>query len=272
MTCRFLKASAASLVVVLAVAAIGTVAAQGPGGPRRGGPGRRMGPPRMATAIGVPLPQLDKALTLTEDQRTQIETIRAEFDKAMRELRPQRPQPGGAPPDPSTMKASMDKMDQLDKTYSDRVVALLTASQKTALKVLLQDLNDFRVVGIPPDATAMLKLSEDQRTGIHAIAIKAEAATKALVGTGVPKPGPDANRETIDKIHRDAHDAALALLTDDQKTTLDNMPRQGPGGGRGGPGGPPPGGPEGGQMGPPPGPDGGPDGGPQGPPPNGMDS
>jgi len=267
MTCRTLKASAAALAVVLTVTVVGTASAQGPGGPRRGGPGR-LGQMRPATAISVPLPQLDKALTLSADQKTKFQSIRDEFSKAAGALMPGRPEQGSAPPDATAMKAQKDKLDQLDKTYSAKVEALLTADQKTALGALLQDLNDSQAVRFPPNASDQLKLTTDQRTKIHTIAANAEKATKDLVGTDAQSAGPGANRQAIDKIRRDAHDAAVALLTDDQKASLAKLATQGPGGPDAGQAGPPPGGPDGGQAGPPPG---GPDGGQAGPPPGGPD-
>ncbi|HEY3414822.1 MAG TPA: hypothetical protein VGM51_17420 [Armatimonadota bacterium] len=298
MQSRFGKIGTVLVVMGLTAIAVGIAVAQGPrGGGRRMGPGmgRPMGGGQVMTAANAPVQSLESALNLTAGQKTQILAIQQAFRQAVREQMPPPPADGNGPPDPATMNAMMKKVQALDKTYSNQVVAVLTADQNKLLTRFLNDANDFRLVRIPPPAIPLLKLTDDQRASIHAIAVKARTALDAIFNQ-TPSDnqiGPD--RAAMAQITRSAHESALAVLTADQKAIVakfntgrpggpdggqmgppDGGRRGGPGGGGrmgpppggpdGGPIGPPPGGPDDGQMGPPPG---GPDGGPVGPPPGG---
>jgi hypothetical protein len=234
----------------------------GPGGPPgRPGPGRPGGPMGMMgplTVLQVPPPVLDRALQLTDDQKEKIRQIHQEFDQARRNLMPPPPEPGSPPPDPATMRTAMEKMRALDREASQHIEALLSSDQKKALAKLLRSLNDFRTVGIPQEVVPQLKLTEDQMQKIDAIAQKAEKAIQQILQQAQQGGGPRAVREKIMPIQREAHEAAMALLTDSQHAQLDafikSHPRPGGPGGPppfGGPGGPPPPGGPGGPPDPP---------------------
>ena len=249
----FRKVGTVLALLGLTATAIGVAVAQGPrGGGRRMGP--RMGQGHDMTAANAPLQLVENALKLSIDQRTQILAIQQEFRDAVHDQMPRPPAEGSGPPDRTTMNALMEKVKSLHKTYSAQVVAVLSADQKTALTRFLDDSNDFRLVRIPPPAIPLLQLTGDQWAKVHAIAVKARAALDAIFDKAPAnnQMGPD--RSAVAKINRDAHESALAVLTDDQKAIVEtfNTAR------RGGPNGPPPGGPDGGPMGPPPG---GPNGG-----------
>lgn len=242
----------------------------GPGGPGRpGGPMGMMGP---VTALQLPMPVLEKALQLTEDQKSQIDQIKQDTNKARRDLQPPQPDPGSPPPDPEEMRAAFDKIRALDQEANKKIEAVLSDDQKKTLSNLLMQLNDFRIVGLPGEIAPELKLTSDQVQKIHDIAMKTQKAMQQIFQGGPPQGGdPGAMRDKMNSLHKKAHDSALAVLTDTQRQTVEQFekthPRPGPGrfGGPGGPGGP---GRPGGPGGPPPGgPDGPPPGGPDGPPP-----
>ncbi len=227
----------------------------GPGGP--GGPGFGRGPmggPRQASAVQAPLSALVAGLKLTDDQKTQIQTIQDQIKQQRDALRPQPGQGNDGPPDPETMRANFDKL-RAKETQADKdIKAVLTDTQQKALPGLLKQLDNLHVAGIPAELYGTLNLTDDQQSRIAAIAKKARAA---MPGPG--QRGPDGGQGGDPRAAmRKVHDQAMAVLTEDQqqqvKSWMDAHPRPNFGGGHGGPGGP--GGP-GGDGPPPPNGDGG---------------
>ena len=229
--------------------------------PRGGGRPPRGGQQGPATLVRTPIKALASALKLTGDQTTAIQNIQTDFQTADKANRPAPPDPngGGTPPDRATMDANRAKSQQLEKAANDKILALLTDSQKTAAAGLMKLLPTLREAGIPLEVLGDLNLTDDQKTQIAAT-VKADR--DAANG--------DMGKALHDKIHTDV----IALLSADQQATLSayvkahprsmGRPGGGPGGGDfGGPGGPggPDGGPGGGRGGRPPhGGPGGPDG------------
>ncbi|HMF10669.1 MAG TPA: hypothetical protein VKE94_00130 [Gemmataceae bacterium] len=82
---------------------------------------QRQGPAAFAN------PEVAKALGLNAEQKDKVQTINQETGKAMRELFTP-----GQPPDDETRK----KMDDLRKSSGEKLLALLTAEQKTKWKDL----------------------------------------------------------------------------------------------------------------------------------------
>lgn len=234
------------LTAVLAVALIGVAAnAQGPGG-RPGGRGGRTGNfGRMwmePTASSLPIDVLDRALKLTPTQKTKIQAIQDQSRAQMRAMMPQRT-PGAppAPPDPARMQEMMTKMQALRKADSAKIEALLTASQKQTLAKVLADAKDYRLVGLPADATTALKLTPAQHQKIVAIAANVR---KAMPQPGAGPGGGMAGFQAMRQAMQTARDQVQAVLTADQKATLAKIaPRRmggfgGPGGRPGAPGAP----------------------------------
>ena len=243
-----------------------------------GGPGQNGRPPmggmRRASVVQVPVSALTSGLTLTETQVTQIKAIqdalRAKHDALM-------PRPGGdngTPPDRDTMQANMDLLRKAAMKAEKDILALLTDKQKTALPGFLKLMDDLREVGIPAEVYAELNLTSDQKTRISAIA---KAARPVMPpprqggggppldggpggppdgGFGGPPPPRDGGGFGGGRpggggdpaVRRQAHEKAMALLTDEQKQIvtawMDAHPRPprggGFGGGRPGEDGPPP--------------------------------
>jgi hypothetical protein len=154
------------------------------------------------------------------------------------------------------MRAAMQKMRSLQQDANRQIEAALTADQKAKLPQVVKDCNNLRQVGIPLQVAASLKLTADQRKQLGEIAAKAASDTKAAMAKAQDADDPETVRQTMGDIRRQAHDAALALLTDDQKAIVKKATA-----GRRGPGGP--------GFGPPPDGQGPPPGGPGGPPPDG---
>ena len=106
--------------------AAGARQGRGQGGQRGGG---------QVTLANVPVAALDKALTLSADQKTKIEAIQK---KAQDDLRALAPQPG-AQPDP----AARQKRGEINAAATKDIEALLKDDQKTKVADLLKSLPGY---------------------------------------------------------------------------------------------------------------------------------
>jgi hypothetical protein len=244
------------------------VSAQGPGdpgeppgrpfGPPPGGPGGPMGPPRHISPVDLPLNVLARELMLTAGQKAQIAPIQEQFQQTRRELMPPPPEPGSPPPDWESMRAGMEKLHAQEQRVSDRIQAILSLEQKQALPSLLKGIEALRAAGLPPTLYHDLKLTADQKKQIAAIGASlpdtpaprgSAERPHGRPGAVPPPPGPpDGFRE----LRQQTREKVLAVLTAEQRKSLEEYrrarPRPGPGEGFGPPPGPPPDG-----FGPPPG-------------------
>jgi len=144
------KTTIATVGVPILLLAAGIAFAQdwGPRGPRAGGPGGEFGPPpieSMAERLGV---------TLSDDQRTQLEALREKSRESTRPLAEAaqqareafRKQLGAAAPDPSAvgqaalaMRATEDKLRAARRASLQEAKGILTAEQwQTVQKALLR--------------------------------------------------------------------------------------------------------------------------------------
>jgi Spy/CpxP family protein refolding chaperone len=212
---------------------------------------------RPATAIDLPVPLLVKALKLSDDQKSQIQDIHKQLDDTRAQM--MTPPDPNNPPDPQNMRAMFTKMMEMQQKANNQIVNLLSPTQKKTLAKLLKEQNDYRTVGIPPEAVPGLNLTSEQRQKIANIAEKAQKAQKDAMPQNNNGNNQRPDWQALGQIMRNAHQDALAVLTDSQRAKLQefmqkNM-RPGMGGpgmrgpGMGGPGGP---GGFGGQGGPPP--------------------
>ncbi|MCC6729989.1 MAG: hypothetical protein IT208_11690 [Chthonomonadales bacterium] len=110
----------------------------------------------------------------------------------------------------------------------------------------MSDTNDFRAVGIPPEAGPALELTGKQRARLGAIAARARKEIgEALDATRDELRG---GQRRVGEAMRSAHEAAMKVLTAEQGVRIERLARQsarrwpgrpdGPGGF--GPGGPSP--------------------------------
>jgi hypothetical protein len=199
-----------------------------------------MGPPPDIALVTMPSEVYDK-LDLTTDEQTKVDAIRKNLHKQIRTLAP-RPEPGSAPPSKDVMEANHAKIKKLQDAAETEALAALSADHKAMVTTLIKHMKTLQAVRLPAGAVLNLKLNDDQYTKLDAL-----APAKGVKGD------PRQLRQKVE-----------AILTADQKETLQeymdaHSPMGGPGGGPGGPGGP-----DGGPGGP-----GGPDIGPGGPPPDG---
>ncbi|MBS1717548.1 MAG: Spy/CpxP family protein refolding chaperone [Armatimonadetes bacterium] len=246
--------------ISLASVAMGGKVQQPQDGPPRGGdqqmqggPGgehrqmRRMGPPRKASLVSIPMNVLDSELKLTEDQRGKIRDVMDELRDKHESMRPEQ---GEERPTAEQMKAAHAKMEAAEKEAIGKIEAILTDSQKATAHSLIQTITVFQLAGYPP-MIDRLGLTEDQRVKIAALAPSEKTEDEDV------RPF---SRDEMQAKRKEMRAKLEAILTDAQKEQLAKMPMRGPGGpGGGGPGGQ--GGPGGGRDG---GPGGGGPGGPGG--------
>jgi hypothetical protein len=89
-------------------------------------------------------PKVQKALSLTDEQKSALKKVQNEDQKAREALRPQR-QPGGggqggerpAPPSEEERTAMQAKMKELDDALKAKIDAILTDENKAALKAMM---------------------------------------------------------------------------------------------------------------------------------------
>jgi hypothetical protein len=251
----------------------------GPGGPGgQGGQGFRpqgqmppmgppMGPPVEISAATVPVTLLIDGLKLSDEQEVKVRGI---LDKLRDDRRALLPGPGGQggpsgprgnagqsapggpggpgmmPPDPEAMRAQMDKVRAREKKAAGDVEAVLNGDQKKKLGDLLKDANLLRDAGLPIEVAPSLKLTDEQRTKLKALAPTEKERPQQPPAPGQfgqpgegPRGGgmgnPQGNRREVTR-------KALAILTDAQREVVEKYrqehPRPQMPGGQGGPGGP----------------------------------
>ena len=256
MNARFARKPSVFLAALLIGTVSGSIAlCQPPGRPDGpGGPGRRPMGGRQLSPAQAPISELASGLQLTASQKTQIQTIQNNLKQFRESIMP-RPGRGNdaPPPDRETMRANFDKLRAAEQKANGDIIALLTAAQKPKLPALLKQLEGIGALGIPLEIYDELRLTAAQKTQLNAIAKRMRES--------MPRPGdggergqgnPPPPREEMEQNRRQFHEAAMAVLTDAQKTMIqefiESHPRPPFGGGRpGGPGGdgdrpPPPGG------------------------------
>lgn len=205
-------------------------------------------PPKPITAVDLPPQMLQHALGLTQEQTDKVAAIAKAFFEARRQILPPPPQPGAPPPDPAALWQAQEKVRVLEQDANKQIYALLTPQQQAALTRIVGQHNDLQVLSIPPPVVPRLRLTPDQWQKLHAIAVKAaQAIQRALEQGRQQRIPPPQVQEQIRKIRDEAHQAALGILTDEQKAILAQFAQTNPGPPQG-PDGPPPGG-----GGPPPG-------------------
>lgn len=160
--------------------------------------------------------------------------------------------PNGGPPNFEQMRANMEKMRSLDEKYSKQIVAQLTDSQKKAVPDALKELTMLAQAGIPLDLIGELKLTVDQKSRIEAVVTKSQKDFQKSMQEAMQSGDFQRVQQVQRSFGENRHRQIMAVLTDSQKTLVENFikehPMRGPGGpgfGPGGPGGFGPGGPGG---------------------------
>ena len=296
----------AAMSLLLGTLCVSSTIAQPPGDPQDGPPpgggfpggprGRRPGPPPMGgprrnTVADTPVGALEVGLKLSGDQKTKIARIQRQYRRQQRQSMPRPGDPFQAP-DPQAMQDAMRRRQALNTQAIQSIEAVLTAPQKQALPNFLKELDNYRMLGIPPEVLGDLQITADQKKSLFSIADSAKAAMRKSQEDALQDGDPASHQQNMQRIMQHNHRQAMAVLTEDQQGTIEDFMdahmgfppnggggppfgRGGPGNGNGprfGPGGPPdgnqPGGPPDGN-GPPFGPGGPPDGSGPGVPPDG---
>jgi len=190
------------VIVVTLALSVAALAQNAPRGQQRGG-ARRV--ERGAALVRLPVAALDAAVHLTADQRARITAIQEKYRTDVRALRPA----PGSPPNPENRA----KRAELTRQANQQIEAVLTAAQKERLKSALQEIAPLRGAGLPLELLAQLKLTDEQKKQITAIAREAREKIGAL-----PR---EERRAKGQEITQAARDKILAVLTADQKATLE---------------------------------------------------
>src|SRR5579871_1691641 len=208
-------------VLLTATISTSVLAQGGGGGGQRGQRGGFGGPP---SVTNLPVAYLAFALGLNDDQVTKI---KAAQDKANTDRRALFQDSAGGPPDQEKMKAINDQA----KTD---IEAVLTEPQKGKVEGAVKDAGIYRGVGLRLEVIPDLKLTSDEKTKLAELA---EAAAKEMqpimkdMAEARQAGDRDKSRELRQKMQdaqKATHEKALAMLTDEQKATIDKYDKDHP--------------------------------------------
>ncbi|QDV37086.1 hypothetical protein [Tautonia plasticadhaerens] len=232
---------ALGIVALLAAPA----AAQRGGGQGQGrfGQGMRMGMPGGLAQLAM-APPVQEELALSDDQIAKIEPIgeqlRSDMMSRMQEMRDQL---GDLAPE-----ARRDRFEQMSRE--------LNAAAKVRLEAVLKPEQLDRLVQIElqqqgvqafsePAVVETLKLTDDQKAEIDGLLETYRTEVREAFEAARGSEDRGAVMRELVELRQSSMDAAMAVLTDDQKASWEELtgepfqmgPGFGPGGGRGGPGG-----------------------------------
>lgn len=216
-------------VLLTATTAMGAYAQAGGQRGGRGG-GRNAGPLTIAT---VPVDLLATELKLTDDQKTKITAART---KMQQDLQAARPAAGAA----TDRQAQAAKRQEINQQAVKDIEEVLTPDQKKQEPDLIKNLSALRSTGIPMPTYGDLKLTDEQRTKLAALAgdIDKDRAQKMKDMQEARQAGDQAKVTEIQQSLRGGNtpnEKALALLTDSQKETITKYQKDHPArAGRGG--------------------------------------
>jgi hypothetical protein len=184
--------------------------------------------PAMVSAVTTPISTLTSALTLTQDQQSQIQAIQSDFRQDVGEVTP-RPAGFGqqysrpAPPDSATRA----KLKDIDSKESALVMSILTPEQTASLTTLLSQLKEMAAAQIPTRLFSQLNLTTDQYNQIA----KIETAEDAVIKQAVTKAATDSDYDDLEQSladsHWQVHTKALAVLTSTQAALVTSSQERG---------------------------------------------
>jgi Spy/CpxP family protein refolding chaperone len=195
-------AAGAALFVITSVQAV----AQAPGNPGQGrGQGRRGG---AGSPAAMPIAQLEKMLSLNEEQKTKITAIQEKARAEMQALGNVRD------------AGNREKVQAITKKATDDITAVLNADQKKKFEALVKVGAAVRGTGIPPVAAAELNLTAEQLKKLADIAKETRDKTQAL--------SQEERRTKGREIQDEARKKAMDVLTAEQKTKLEKYMQANP--------------------------------------------
>jgi Spy/CpxP family protein refolding chaperone len=217
----------------------------GPGGPGGFGGGGRAGGGGLLSLLRME--EVRKELKIDDDQKKELESSSKEMQDAMREMFSgfgQRGGGGGAPDEAARqkMQEGMTKMREMQEKVEDKLEDVLDPKQMDRLLGLFVQRDEVRSL-TNKLVMARLKISADQKTKMEDLEKAAgDAMRSAFTGGGRPD---EASREKMRATMKENEEKILAVLTDEQKKSMEDLkgakfefpaPQFGPGG-PGGPGG-----------------------------------
>jgi len=245
---RVLKLGSICAVLVLGSCVAGSVLAQdnagapgagAPGGGRqgRGGFGQgRFGAPQISLA-NIPVDLLTKELKLTDDQKTSVEKVRTKMRADMQAMAP-------APGTQVDFRELQQKSRAINEQANKDIEAVLNDDQKKQAPELVKTLQTVQTLRIPVQTYSDLKLTDDQKKKLAALAadVEKDRAAKMQEMQAARQAGDqDKMREIMTSMRGNGQpdEKTLAVLTADQKEIVQKYIKEHPqpaGGRRFGPG------------------------------------
>ncbi len=205
-----------AMVMLLTVGLTGGLAlAQPPQGGGRG-PGGRPGFGMMGGGMGwaqlLRIEKVQKEIELTDEQKAEVEKITTENREKMRELFTQGQ--GG------DRQANIEKMRHLQAEAQKNIEAALLPHQVARLKEIRLQIAGVQALS-DPEVQKELGLSEEQVQKLRDAAREVMQGMRPQDGQGPRDPG--AIRQRFEEMRQKLEEAALKVLTDDQKAKWEKM-------------------------------------------------
>ncbi|GAB4135527.1 hypothetical protein [Thermopirellula anaerolimosa] len=204
-----------ALAVLLTIGlTAGAALAQPPGGPGGRGPGGfgMMGGGGMGWAQLLQVEKVQKEIELTDDQKAEIEKIVTANREKMRELFSQGQ--GG------DRRANFEKMRELQQEAQKKIEDALLPHQVARLKEIRLQVSGVGAL-MDPEVQKELGLSEEQVQKLRDVGREVMQSMRPQDGQGPRDPG--AMRERFQEMRQKMEEAALKVLTEDQKAKWNKM-------------------------------------------------
>ncbi|MEW4567122.1 Spy/CpxP family protein refolding chaperone [Tautonia sp. JC769] len=249
-----------ALALGLSVILSAPVLAQRPGGPGQGGPGRPGGMRGMQGGLVqiLSMPPVVDELELSEEQTSKVRTIADQFREElmgrMRETREALADLG-----PEARRDRFEEMTRtLDESAQERLQEVLEPEQMTRLRQIQLQLQGVQAFA-NPRVKESLKLDDEQQSKLSELIEAYRSETQSLMADAREADQRGQVMRDLMELRRETLDKAMSILTDEQKSSWDELTgetfQMGPGaggrrggfgpggrpgpGGRRGPGGPP---------------------------------
>ena len=225
---RLFGATAVLLAVFLGAVAEAQPPGRGPGGP--GGPGGfgmfgRGGGDSTLRLLGMP--EVQQELELVDDQKNKLKAVGEDFrQRLQKEFSGIRDLPQ------QERQAKIEELQKKGKTWGEeaqkRVEEILLPHQLDRLHEISLQVRGTAVL-IDPKVQEQLGLNEQQKNKLRELSEKVQGEIRGM-WEGFRELGDEArrakmaeNREKMQKITKDASDQAMATLTEQQRTKLEEM-------------------------------------------------
>lgn len=215
-----------AVLVVTAFAPLSLAQDEGGRGGRGGGQGGRPGGGggMMRGMMGggglaglLMMKEVCEEIKMDEDQTAELEVMKKEIQESMRSLFEGRQ--GRERPDQAAMEAAGAKMRDMGKKMEEKLEELLDPNQMDRLLGLLAQQQGLMSLSNSMISTR-LGITEEQKTKMSEMEKEAGEAMRSIFANGPPGPDSFAKMQTMRK---EGEAKLLALLTDDQKKSLEDL-------------------------------------------------